>query len=335
MTGSSFDHLLALSDDVGIFEHAEHATPRLEHGYCVDDVARLLVVIAREPESSREVQDLARTALLFLLEAQDADGRIRNRRSADGEWHGPHVVEDCWGRSLWAFGTAVRRSADDGIREGARSGFDRGVGLRSPWPRAMAFAALGAAEILEALPDHREARTLLEDAIAVIGRASPDAEWPWPERRITYANAALPEALLVAGRHLERPDLIDEGLTLLTWLLDRETVDGHLSPTPVGGADRDHTPPAFDQQPIEIAAMADACAQAWTVTGNVDWLRGVDLAVQWFDGLNDAGVAMWDRETGAGFDGLHETGRNDNRGAESTLAVCSTRQHLSLLAVQA
>jgi hypothetical protein len=44
---------------------------------------------------------------------------------------------------------------------------------------------------------------------------------------------------------------------------------------------------------------------------------------------------MWDPNTGAGFDGLHETGRNDNRGAESTLAAISTRQYVPTLAVRA
>ncbi len=51
-----------------------------------------------------------------------------------------------------------------------------------------------------------------------------------------------------------------DGLTLLRWLLGRETIDDHLSPTPVGGAGPDDPGPGFDQQPIEVAAIADACA---------------------------------------------------------------------------
>ena len=42
--------------------------------------------------------------------------------------------------------------------ERALAGFDRAARLRSPHRRAMAFAALGAAEVLAVLPDHREAR---------------------------------------------------------------------------------------------------------------------------------------------------------------------------------
>ena len=44
-----FDHLERLTDDRGLFEHALHAVPRREHGYCVDDAARGLVVVCHEP----------------------------------------------------------------------------------------------------------------------------------------------------------------------------------------------------------------------------------------------------------------------------------------------
>ena len=100
----------------------------------------------------------------------------------------------------------------------------------------MAFAALGAAEVVEFDRRHQRARDLLADTITTIGPLSTDPRWPWPEPRLAYANAALPEALIAAGQALDRPDVLDDGLTLLRWLLDHETVDGHLSPTPVGGA---------------------------------------------------------------------------------------------------
>ena len=47
-----FDHLLRLSDDVGLLEHARGAIPRRIHGYCTDDVARGLVVLGREPDNA-------------------------------------------------------------------------------------------------------------------------------------------------------------------------------------------------------------------------------------------------------------------------------------------
>ena len=182
---------------------------------------------------------------------------------------GRRGVEDCWGRSVWAFGTAARRAPDEAMRQSAMSYFDRGAQQRSPWPRAMAFAALGAAEVLAVDPRH-DTRPRLADRHRHDHRPGrrPTPGWPWPEPRLSYANAVLPDALIAAGDLLARPDVVEDGLTMLRWLLARETVDGHLSPTPVGGAGPDDRAPAFDQQPIEVAAMADACARAAAVTGD-------------------------------------------------------------------
>ena len=335
MTLASFGHVLSMTDGIGMFEHADHGEPRREHGYCTDDVARLLIVAVREPGESQALHDLTSTAFRFLRASQNATGRTRNRRDSNGRWRGRFGVEDCWGRSLWAFGTAARRADDEGMRSSALSYFDHGVKQRSPHRRAMAFAVLGAAEVAEYDARHFEVRRLLADAITMIGPLSTERDWPWPEPRLSYANATVPEALIAAGHILDRPDVVDGGLTLLRWLLARETVDGHLSPTPVGGSDPGDGPRRFDQQPIEVAAMADACARALAVTGDDDWQRGIDLAIGWFAGNNDVGAVMWDVETNGGYDGLTPTGPNLNQGAESTLALISTMQYAPRLGASA
>jgi hypothetical protein len=191
----------------------------------------------------------------------------------------------------------------------------------------MAFAALGADEVLTAHPDHRGARDLLGDAVAVLRDRRSDAAWPWPEARLSYANAVLPDAMIAAGVALDRASLVDDGLDLLGWLLDTETNDGHLSVTPVGGRGPGDPRPKFDQQPIEVATLADACARASRHTGIDRWAVGVAAAVDWFLGDNDAHAPMWDPASGGGYDGLRADGPNLNQGAESTLALISTLQH--------
>ncbi|MEZ5218508.1 MAG: hypothetical protein R2715_18440 [Ilumatobacteraceae bacterium] len=192
----------------------------------------------------------------------------------------------------------------------------------------MVFAALGAAEVAEQIHGHQAAEALLLDAVATIGPIAKNSLWPWPQHRLSYANAAIPEVLIAAGHLLQRSRVLSDGLKLLRWLLDRETVDGHLSPTPVGGAGPDDAATGrFDQQPIEVAAMADACARAYAVTGDEEWRRGLELAISWFEGNNDLGAVMWDAQTHGGYDGLTASGPNLNQGAESTLALISTLQH--------
>ncbi|MGD9996080.1 MAG: glycosyltransferase [Ilumatobacteraceae bacterium] len=318
-----------MSDEVGIFEHAEMSIPRRDEGYCTDDVARLLIAIVREPDAGRELVELERSCFRFLVDAQGVTGRVRNRRRADGRWRGRRGVDDCWGRSVWAFGSTAHLATEQSMRDSAVSYFRRAVGQRSPHRRSMAFAAVGAAELLAVVPRHAAARQILADAVVTIGPIPDDPQWPWPEERLTYANAAIAEALIVAGHLLQRDDTLAAGLTALRWLLDRQTVDGHLSPVPVAGAGPADRAPRFDQQPIEVAALADACARAHAVTGDSEWRHGLNLAIDWFGGANDLGVSMCDPVTGGGFDGLTPTGPNLNQGAESTLALITTMQHRS------
>jgi hypothetical protein len=331
MRRMNFDHLIAITDHYGTFEHAEFSTPRREHGYCVDDVARVLVVIAREPSHRAPIEQLAVGALAFLRDSMGLRGEVRNRRSADGRWMGHGSVEDCWGRALWGLGTAAS-SNHGSIDDEALRLFERGATQRSSWPRAMAFATLGAVEVLRVERSNRYAIELLDDAAGSMPDVDALGAWPWPESRLAYANAVLPDAMMAAGVALGRPELVRRGLGLLGWLLARETRDGHLSVTPVGGAGPLDTGPHFDQQPIEIATLADACARAATLDDSPAWLRGVRMADAWFDGDNDSQIVMWDPTTGGGFDGLGEHWANLNQGAESTLALLSTRQHALLRA---
>lgn len=328
----SFRHLRRMSDDTGLFEHAHRAMPLREHGYCVDDVARGLLVVCREPDPDGKLTDLAETYLSFLAHAQGDDGSFHNRMGLDRVWHDEPGLGDWWGHSLWGLGTAAARGPEPWIRENALAYFDAGVLLRAPWTRSMAFAALGAAEVLAVRPDHAAARELLTDTVKMIGGPRPDPVWPWPEPRLRYGNASVAEVLIAAGDLLRDPVLLEDGLQLLGWLLDSETNGGHLSLTPVGGWQVGEARPGFDQQPIEAAAMADACARAFDLTWDPRWAGGVRLSVEWFLGGNDAGVPLRDEQTGGGHDGLHPHSRNENQGAESTLALISTLQHGRLFA---
>lgn len=319
-----FTHLRRLTDAGGLHEHALGTTPRPEHGYCVDDVARALVVVCREADP--ELADLRAQYLGFVLDAQGPDGRFRNRRAADLSWLGQPTVKDWWGRALWGLGFA----ADDPL---ALAAFDRGVRRRAPWPRAMAFAALGAAEVLRGRPAHQGALDLLRAAASLIGRPAVTPGWPWPEPRLTYANAVLPDALLAAGAALNDPVLLDDGLRLLGWLVALQTRNGQLSVVPVAGRGPVDRGRGFDQQPIEVATLADACTRAHSLTGDRRWSDAVERAAAWFLGANDVGLPLYDPDSGGGCDGLHPARRNTNQGAESTLALVSTFQQARRLRV--
>ncbi len=331
-----FDHLSRMTDERGLFEHALYATPRPEHGYCVDDVARALVVTCREPEAIPAVGRLTRRYLDFVVAAVQLDGSCHNRMAVDGRWQDEPSLGDWWGRALWGLGVAAAQAPTAGMRARALSSFRLAAQSRSPFSKAMVFAGLGAAAVLRDRPEEMSARRLLADAVTAIGVPSEQAggrEWIWPEARLSYANAAVAEVLISAGALILDRTALEHGLAMLRFLLDRETRDGHLSPTPVGGCGPADVLPAFDQQPIEVAALADACITAYEATHDPGWIDGVTLAWAWFCGDNDSATVMFDDVTGGGYDGLEARGRNENQGAESTLAMLSTAQHARHLSV--
>ncbi len=328
-----FVHLARLSDARGIFEHADFELPRREHGYCLDDVARALLVLVREPEPSEFVAELTQTCLRFVDAAIVADGRAHNRMNTAGEWTDQPTTDDWWGRAVGALGIAAVRAPLAMTRARALRVFTRAAQQRSVEVRSMSFALPGAAAVLRARPDSWAAHRLVTTGVAVIPHGT--STWGWLERRLRYGNASLVAALLAAGEVLHDERLVRCALSAFEALLELETRDGRLSVTGTIGRGVGDVEPQFDQQPIEVAAIAEAAARAFAMTGDPRWSEVVIQATSWFLGDNDSATVMVDLQTGAGFDGLEMDGRNENRGAESTLAALATFQHAHALTTAA
>jgi len=306
--------------------------PRPEHGFCTDDNARALVVVSQPETSPDEVADLAATYLGFVLDARAGSGRFHNRCRADGVWLDEFGGDDCQGRAWWGLGAAARMGPTAAIRGESAEAFAACTAFESPHLRSNAYAALGAVEMLAVDPGHRAATDLLERTSRVIVEAS-HSRIPWPEARLTYDNARLPEALLGAGLRLGRGRLIKTGARLLEWLVRVETNRDHFSFTPSTGWEPGESRPAFDQQPIEAWAMATACHRAWSVTGEDVWRLRAAGAAQWLMGRNDTGMVLHDAATGGTSDGLMPHSINDNLGAESTLAGIAALQIAAMCVV--
>ena len=324
-------HLDELSDRVGIFQFADGRRPDPTYGYCTDDIARALRVDLRHAATAAGpiVAAATRRELAFLQAAFDPlTGRFRNLRTSDGRWLELMGSEDAHGRAVQALGEAIARSHDWAAAAAARRLFIAALpaalelGHARPW----AYALLGCAAALEGELSTPQALPALEAlagqlAAAVELARAADPAWPWPETPVTYDNGIVPEALIVAGVRLERPELVALGTSVLDWLLVAETgPEGRLRPVgnhswwPHGGR-----PAPWDQQPIEPASLVFAAAAALEATGEAHWAKAATQAYRWFLGANDHGIALADPDRGACRDGLGADGANRNEGAESTL----------------
>ena len=143
-----YGHLQRLSDGFGVFEHARYDVPRRSHGYCVDDVARALLVTVREPEQTDALGAMTSTSLRFLQSAIAPTGRAHNRRNADGLWTDEPAVGDWWGRAVWATGVVSIHAVDPSTRGAAETVFRRATQCDPVTLHTGAFAALGAGAVL-------------------------------------------------------------------------------------------------------------------------------------------------------------------------------------------
>lgn len=327
------DHLLRLTDQTGIVEHAVFVVPNYPEGYTSDDNARALIVTTLLEEAGIRMPvtlpDLASRYLAFLWHAFDpSTKRFRNCLSYERQWQELEGSEDGHGRALWALGTVLGRSKNAGLQGAAGRLFELAVpaAVEFKSPRACSFALLGLQEYLDSFPGDRAALTAAEalaSRLLNFYRANHSADWNWFEDVLAYSNARLPQALIRAGIRAANEEMLSAGLGALNWLITIQRCEekGHFVPVGSQGFYSKNTEKArFDQQPVEACAVVSACLEAYRATGSCLWRTEAWWAFNWFLGDNDLQIALYDPDTGGCRDGLHPDRANENQGAESTLS---------------
>jgi glycosyltransferase involved in cell wall biosynthesis len=321
----SFKHLLALTDDTGIAQHAAHRFSNRTEGYCTDDNARALelsiLAMSDSPETLERERD---TYLAFVLHAFDPSaGRFRNFMSYARNWMDAGS-DDCQGRVLRALSRAIS-SSDYDLSTVASEYFLKGLPAISAAtsPRAWASGAIGCVNYLRSRQDMNVRGVLknLAGRLQNLYAQVREDDWRWFEDRLTYENALLPQGVIEAGSYLRDENLVNIGLESLSWLMAQQTSEAG-SFAPIGSNEpyvKGKSRPFFDQQPLEAGATVVACLAASRATLETRWEREAQRAFHWFLGDNSEGLPLADEATGRCSDGLHRGRVNSNSGAESTL----------------
>ncbi|MES1973711.1 MAG: glycosyltransferase family 4 protein [Pseudomonadota bacterium] len=319
-----------MSDSTGMLQHSIYSVPDRRHGYCIDDNVRALMLMTAIEKLDEAVRDKWMTVYAsFVQYAWNPDKRrFRNFMNFDRTWCEEYGSEDSNGRTIWALGVTARRASLAKHRDWAVRLFDETASLSFELgsPRAQAFAMLGAAAMLGAHPGHELARNILErfsnDLLALV-EETRRPEWEWFEIVLAYDNARLPEALIRAGMMLHREDLLQCGLSTLSWIVAQQTSpEGRFRAVGTESFGRAYEGPLpFDQQPLEAQATIDACSAAFKATGDARWVEEAHRAYRWYLGQNDLDLPLATAHDGGCFDGLMPTGLNRNQGAESILAL--------------
>jgi glycosyltransferase involved in cell wall biosynthesis len=327
-------HLLTMTDDTGMLQHAIFSVPNTREGYTTDDNARALIVSTRLDESlAYEYKEghagISRRYLAFLWLAFHADtGRFRNFLGYDRKWLEDVGSEDSHGRALWALGTVLGHSQDAGLRGAAGRLFEAAApaALTFSSPRAWAFSVLGMQAYLDWFPGDRAiqgARNTLANRLLDIYERSHSETWQWFEKSLAYSNARLSQALILAGWRSNNKRMISAGIESLQWLVAAQHRGDEEIFVPIGSSGffaEGKEKARFDQQPVEACATISACLEVYRLTQDEHWREEAHRVFRWFLGKNDLQMPLYDAVTGGCRDGLHPDRVNENQGAESTLS---------------
>ena len=323
-------HLRVMTDDTGMLRYAIYATPNRDHGYCTNDNSRALVATSMYTALSQDMSviPLIHTYLSFLSHAFNREyGRFRNLMTYDRRWGEEADSEDTHARALWGLGAGVKYAPNDSIRNVATRLFHGGLEAVENFtsPLAWAFTLIGLHAYLEVYSGDataRRIRAVLARKLKTLFDDNADDKWLWCGDTVSYENARLPHALILAGQWVPDASIHETGLVVLEWLFKQQTTpEGHLSL--IGNSNwmtRSGVRSNFDQQAIDAMGLIEACAEAFRSTGDKVWLKQARKCLAWFLGRNDLNARMYDFKTGGCSDGLQPHGPNANQGAKSTLS---------------
>jgi hypothetical protein len=327
-------HLLEMTDDTGMLQHAIFSVPNTREGYTTDDNARALIVSvfldgSETKAKNSNYSNLSHRYLSFLWLAFHPDsGRFRNFLGYDRKWLEDVGSDDSHGRALWALGMVLGHSQNAGLRGAAGRLFEAAVPatLEFTSPRAWAFSILGLQAYLDWFPGDRAiqvVRNALANRLLDIYERTYSETWRWFEKSLSYSNARLSQALILAGWRSDNQRMIEAGMDSLKWLVAEQHRDNKKIFVPIGSSGffiEGNEKARFDQQPVEACATISACLEVYRMTEEEQWLEEARRVFSWFLGKNDLQTPLYDVLTGGCRDGLHPDRVNENQGAESTLS---------------
>ena len=330
-------HVLRLTDDTGIVQHAKYGIPNLKEGYCLDDNARALIMalMAYQRNKSQEALRLLPIYLSYIHYMQTEDGNFRNFLSFSRQYLDEVGSEDSFGRTIWSLGYLINCAVNNSYREFALELFHKAVPQfqKLHHLRGIANTLIGIALYLKVFPqDEGMLQQLTEMTQPLINayKKTRSDDWCWFEEMMTYDNAILPLAMMHSCEITGNEEVKRIAIESMNFLDKTTLSNGYLIPIGNDGwYSRGGKVPMYDQQAIETMAMVLMNFQAYQIWHEPEYVEKMFLCYMWFLGENTLRAPLYDHETKGCCDGLLPTGINRNQGAESTLAYLIS--HLTVL----
>jgi hypothetical protein len=267
--------------------------------------------------------------LSFILHSYNSEtGLFRNFLSYDRRWLEEAGSEESNSQAIFVLGYIIKNPPDDSMLQIAKSLFDKTIVQMQNFksPRALALIIMGCIFYLKVFSGARTVRKICRiftDKLSDLYSRVSDVNWNWYEEIVTYNNARIPQAQIMAGKFFKNKAFIAEGIEAVSWLYDKIYNQEKNYISLIGNNGwllKGKLKAKYDQQPVEIPALIDACYQVYKVNQKKEWIDKINVIFSWFLGNNDRREMLYDYHTGGCYDGLSSSVINQNQGAESTIS---------------
>lgn len=321
-------HLLRLTDETGLLQHANGMLPSYQHGYSLDDNARaMLVVITAYKHDPQQIYiDLLVRYFSFLRLMLQKNGQVKNYLSYDRKQFEEDYSDDAWGRSMWALGYLIRYAPNDALFQSAIETFQQMIPAieHLTYARGYANAMFGIFHYIKRFPDQERFLARIgqvADILVLRFDQHQRSNWHWFEDALTYDNGIIPAAMYLAHSVTGKARYLEVAEKSRAFLEDKCFKNEWLS---LIGNKRwlrfDSEYELYAQQPIDATAMMIMYKSAMLDRDDPEQQEKLMRCFHWFLGENDLNVAVYDHQTKGCNDGVENNTINRNQGAESLIA---------------
>jgi len=330
----NIQHLIDMTDEIGLFQFAVLKNPNIETGYTLDDNCRALIVCSwlLKNKDSTKLRSLIHTYLSFIKQCQTQSGEFANYIGYDDKLptnqNSHEDLEESHARAMWALSEILNASLlSTSMRRQAKNIYELSLekGIKLTHARAKAYAIKSFANAIIAMPDQRkiyeEYINIYAQSLVVQLKENSVNSWQWFEKNLNYNNALLSESLLISGNTTENSVYTEKGIRSLQFLIEKTfSPDMYM---PIGHSKwyrNNEKRSQYDQQPEDPASMIMALSSAYTFTKNETYKNLANKCFSWFLGNNSLNISLYDKQNGGCYDGLHPDRINLNQGAESQIS---------------
>ncbi|MEI7603528.1 MAG: hypothetical protein WCJ19_00740 [bacterium] len=300
-------YLELLTDDFGVWQHADKYNILKEEGYALDDSARALIVFLYYKKFEK-----ASVCLKYI-----ENSIINNRLVLYFNKERKPILEstslDAQGLALWALTFSMSSNFEVVKCLSLYNLINKDVLDNTEYVRPIAYYLLSSIYLNSKDKADISLNKLIEKF---------DFKNGWFENKLIYANAVIPFSLISYCHHF---NIQDENLFTIILqsisILEKNMRIG-IIPAPVGNRIWQDigsvTKDIYGQQPIDVAFMVLLLVKAYKFFNDTIFLTKAEEWMSWFYGNNILHELIISCD-GSCYDGIEEFGVNTHKGAESTI----------------